>query len=83
MVAGHIPFFIFLFFTWYHFDGLGAVAAGCPNLQHLDLDDCWSVTVAGLGAVAAGCPRLQHVQLGYCGWVTDAGLRMIPQLPAP
>ena len=43
--------------------GVKAVAAGCPNLQHLDLHCCTNVTDGGVAAVAAGCPNLQHLDL--------------------
>ena len=46
--------------------GVKAVAAGCPNLQHLDLINCRNVTDGGLKAVAAGCPNLQHLNLTGC-----------------
>ena len=39
-------------------------AAGCPNLQHLNLGGCTSVTDGGLAAVAAGCPNLQPINTG-------------------
>ena len=51
--------------------GLAAVAAGCPNLQHLDLAGCEIVTDGGLAAVAAGSPNLQHLDPRGCGNVTD------------
>ena len=39
---------------------LEAAAAGCPNLQNLDLRGCKTVSGAGLKVVAAGCPNLQQ-----------------------
>ena len=51
--------------------GLTAVAVGCPNLKHLDLNWCPNVMDGGLTAVAAGCPDLKHHHLSHCSNVTD------------
>ena len=53
------------------------VAAGCPNLQHLDLSCCGNVTDADLAAVAAGCPNLQYLDLTASEQLTDAGLKAV------
>ena len=51
--------------------GLGRLAAGCPNLDHLDLDGCEQVTDVGLERLAAGFPNLSLLDLIECHTVTD------------
>ena len=67
--------------------GLEAVAAGCPNLQHLNLSWCSNVTDGGVEAVAAGCPNLQHLDLSLLqqrdGRRARGGRCRMPQPPAP
>ena len=53
--------------------GLERLAAGCPNLNHLDLCECNRMTDVGLERLAVGCPNLNDLNLCGCQ-VTGVGL---------
>lgn len=58
--------------------GLRAIAAGCPNLEGLNLESGgFGVSDNALAAIAQGCPRLKHVDLEHCEGITDAGVRYL------
>lgn len=46
-------------------DGLASLAAGCPSLQKLKLDECNYFTTAGLMDVAERCSHLKELVLSY------------------
>jgi hypothetical protein len=52
---------------------LQSVAAHCPLLQHLDLEDCSAVSDAAISKVAESCPLLQFVNIMRTS-TTDAAL---------
>eukprot|EP00899_Mesostigma_viride_P008360 jgi/Mesvir1/17525/Mv08779-RA.1 len=53
--------------------GVSQVAACCPLLEHLGVQDCKLVTSASMKRIAAGCPRLQRLDASTSG-VTDDGI---------
>ena len=54
-----------------------AVASMCPNLEHLWLDECDTLTSRGAKKLAAGCNRLRTLSLRGCARVGDKGLARI------
>ena len=52
-------------------EGVGNLAAGCPQLSSLNLTSCSKVTDEGVGKLAAGCPQLCWLGLVRCYEVTD------------
>ena len=56
--------------------GIERLAAGCPNLNHLNLRGC-TVTDVGIERLAAGCPKLNHLYLDNCTQVTDVGIERL------
>ena len=57
--------------------GIELLAAGCPNLNWLDLDTCTQVTDAGIERLAAGCPNLMVLDLSFVSRVTGVGIDRI------
>ena len=54
--------------------GVSALAAGCRQLQGINLVYCKEVTDAGISALGAGCGQLQSFDLQGCNKVTYEGL---------
>ena len=54
--------------------GLASLAAGCPAITSLNLEDCIEITDTGLASLAAGCPHIFSLNLRFCRQVTDTGL---------
>ena len=54
--------------------GLASLAAGCPAITSLNLEDCIVITDAGLASLAAGCPAITSLNLEDCIEITDTGL---------
>ena len=57
--------------------GIEQLAAGCPNLNHLDLWGCAEATDAGIERLAAGCPNLSYLELWGMRGGEDAGLSQL------
>lgn len=55
-------------------EGIGAVAAGCPLLEHLDAAMCGFLTSAAVRAVASGCRKLRYLDVGDCAQIDAAGI---------
>ena len=51
-----------------------AVASTCPNLEHLWLDECDTLTNRGAKRLAAGCKGLRTLSLRGCARIGDKGL---------
>ena len=47
-------------------EGVGKLAAGCPQLSSLYLEECSKVTDEGVGKLATGCPQLSLLDLRDC-----------------
>ena len=59
-------------------EGLGAVAAGCPELRHVEV--CSSgIGDTALLSLARSCPRLNHVDFSACPRVSDTGVVQLAQ----
>ncbi|XP_057508482.1 uncharacterized protein LOC130791360 [Actinidia eriantha] len=39
----------------------------CPNLQFLDVSNCWGVTDEGIGEILKSCPVLTHLKIFWLG----------------
>jgi hypothetical protein len=63
---------------------LMTIANGLPQLQSLNISDCYRITDEGIRAVATGLPQLQSLNISGCDHITDAGIRAVatglPQL---
>jgi hypothetical protein len=60
--------------------GVRRLAAQCPQLQSVNLQQCDKVTDAGAQSLAQ-CPQLQSVNLQGCDKLTDAGVQGLAQCP--
>ena len=54
--------------------GISALAAGCGQLQSIDLTQYKTATDEGRSELSAGCSQLQSINLSECGNMTDAGM---------
>ncbi len=43
--------------------GVVRLAAACPRLEHISLDDCAHVTDVSIMALARACPRMRRISL--------------------
>lgn len=50
------------------------MAAGCPHLSHLNIDDCSVLTDVSVYALAAHCTQLVDLSLSFNENITDASL---------
>eukprot|EP00899_Mesostigma_viride_P019793 jgi/Mesvir1/27815/Mv07495-RA.1 len=57
-------------------EGIIAVAAGCPELEHLNMA-CCNVTDASVSAIAARCARLKFLKVAGCAGVSDASITLL------
>lgn len=57
--------------------GIQAIAAGCPKLEHISVDQSSRITDAALEALGAGCPALTRLGAVYCDRISNRGLRAI------
>ena len=61
-----------------------SIARGLPQLQSLNLSNCWNITDEGITAVAIGLSQLQSLNITACYKITDEGIRAVasgcPQL---
>ena len=48
-----------------------SIANGWPQLQSLNLSNCWNITDEGITAVANGLPQLQSLNITACYKITD------------
>jgi hypothetical protein len=56
---------------------LMTIANGLPQLQSLDISECWWITDAGIIALATGCTQLQSLDIRGCHSITDEGIRAV------
>ena len=54
-----------------------SIANGLPQLQSLNLSNCWNITDEGITAVANGLPQLQSLNIDSCNNITDEGIRAL------
>ena len=54
-----------------------SIANGLPQLQSLDISNCYNITDEGIRAVATGLPHLQSLSLSNCCNITDEGIRAL------
>jgi F-box/leucine-rich repeat protein 2/20 len=47
------------------------VGAGCPNLNHLDIAECYQLTNKGVEYVCSGCEKLKYLGIQKCPEMTD------------
>ncbi|GAX78034.1 hypothetical protein CEUSTIGMA_g5476.t1 [Chlamydomonas eustigma] len=59
--------------------GLSSVAAGCPGLQALYMDECLKITDAGLLALSSGCKYLTVLSARRCTKLSDEALASVVQ----
>ena len=57
--------------------GIRAIAAGCPRLEHISVDQFSRITDAALEALGAGCPALLSLSAYYCDRITNRGAQAI------
>ena len=57
--------------------GIRAIAAGCPKLEHISVDQFSSITDAALEALGAGCPALISLSAYYCERISNRGAKAI------
>ena len=56
---------------------LMTIANGWPQLQSLNLSNCWNITDEGITAVASGLPQLQCLDITACYKITDKGIAAV------
>ena len=54
-----------------------SIASGLPQLQSLNLSNCWNITDEGIRVVASGLPQLQSLNITACNKITDEGIRAL------
>jgi len=57
--------------------GIQAIAAGCPKLEHISVDQSSRITDAALEALGAGCPALISLGAVYCDRISNRGAQAI------
>ena len=50
---------------------LMTIANGCPQLQSLNICNCYNITDAGIIALATGCPQLQSLDISQGYFITN------------
>ena len=65
--------------VWLHDEVLTNMLSGQPNLQQLDVAECYNLTDAAITEIIPLCPNIKSINLSNCWEITDKAVEMISQ----